>query len=190
MAKEKEMETWAKKASTSFKIRKPFFIHEPVTAFQPIWVEGKDFVKDFSQIPTHAHWVAAWWARAFTQVSAQGTCGQESVTISDVLVEFLNANKVAIQTTTRAGWEYDRHHWIDLSDRLRRNEPDIGLRKTFRTVDNNKVNDAATKVAEQVQLRAKPDNTNAAATPTAQSINNSRRQTTNPRGKVVRHGLV
>ena len=155
VAKERGMEKWSKKAVTSFATRKSFLIHEPVTSFQPIWMEDKDRAKDQSQIPTHAHWVASWWARALTQISAQGTCDKETVTVSDLLVQFLNANKVAIQKTTRAGWEYDRHHWADLSDRLRRREPDMDVAKLFRTVDNNEVQDAVDRVSEQAQSKVK-----------------------------------
>ena len=42
MPKERDMERWAKKAATSFKTRKSFLIHEPVTSFQPRWMGDKD----------------------------------------------------------------------------------------------------------------------------------------------------
>ena len=110
-------------------------------------------MKAFDQLPTHAHWVATFWARALAQVSAQATCGQETVSISDILIEFLNANKVAIEHTTRAGWEYDRHLWTDLSDRLKRREPDVEVQKTFRKLDHTHVTAAVQKVATQTQAK-------------------------------------
>ena len=42
LPKDKEMEKWAKKASTSFKTRKSFLLQEPVTAFQATWADGKN----------------------------------------------------------------------------------------------------------------------------------------------------
>ena len=136
-------------------------------------------VKDFGQLSTHARWVAAWWARAFTELSAQATCNQESVTISDLVVEFLNANKVAVKHTTRAGWEYDRHLWADLADRLRRNEPEIDVHSTFRTLDKNDVSEAVSKVAEQVQSKA--NGATSSQSPPDTSATRSRQ--TNPSGK-------
>ena len=116
-------------------------------------------------MPTHAHWVASWWSRAFTQISAQGTCNEETVTVSDLLVQFLNANRVAVQNTTRVGWEYDRFLWDDLSDRLRRREPDMDVRKMFKTVDNNQVLEAVSKVAEKVLAKTEKQTPTATRTP-------------------------
>ena len=113
-------------------------------------------MKAVDQLPTHAHWVTTFWARALAQLSAQATCGQETVSISDILIEFLNANKVAIEHTTRAGWEYDRHLWTDLSDRLKRREPDVEVHKTFRKLDHTHVTAAVQKVATQTQAKQTP----------------------------------
>ena len=42
LPKEKDMESYAKKASTAYKQRNSFLLKEPVTSFPPTWFEGKD----------------------------------------------------------------------------------------------------------------------------------------------------
>ena len=167
--KEKDMESYAKKASTAYKQRGSFLLKEPVSSFPPIWFEGKNLSKSVDQIPTHAHCVASYWARALAQLSAQGTCGLETVSVSEILVEFLNANKVAIEQTTKAGWEYDRHLWTDLSDRLKRREPDVEVQKTFLKLDPTQVTAAVQKVSDRNQSKDKnsqPDSAQQAKTTT------------------------
>ena len=71
MAKVADMEKIAKKASTAFKARGKYVLQDPVTAFPPLWFQPKDVAKETSSIPTHAHWVAGWWSRAYCQLSGQ-----------------------------------------------------------------------------------------------------------------------
>ena len=100
-------------------------------------------------------------------MSAQGTCGRETVSVSDILVEFLKANKVAIEQTTKAGWEYDRHLWTDLSDRLKRREPDVEVKKTFLKLDPTQVTPPVQKVSERNRSKDKitqPDSAQPAKT--------------------------
>ena len=92
-----------------------------------------------------------YWARALAQLSAQATSGKETVTFSDILVEFVNANKVAVLSSTKVAWEYDRHLWTDLADRLRRREHDVNVQSTFRKLEPSDVTTAAQTVAARSQ---------------------------------------
>ena len=54
---------------------------------------------------THAHWVAAWWSRAISQVAGQGSTEKQTLSVEQLLVQFLNMNKVAVEQGVRTPWE-------------------------------------------------------------------------------------
>ena len=98
-----------------------YFVPGPVTDYPPTWLE--DPAKDMTALKTHAHWVASWWGRAFAQLSAQGHAEKQTVSLTDLLREFLNANQVAVESSNKVGWEYDRMVWSKTTDRVKRQVP-------------------------------------------------------------------
>ena len=103
--------------------------------------------------------MAEWWRRALCQLSALSVAKQETVNIGDLLVQFLNANRVAIQNSTRVGWEFDKALWTDISDRIRRRDPELEAKKEFRATDQDLVKQIVKRVADQVQSKAGKDQT-------------------------------
>ena len=152
MAKVESMEKHAKKASTAYKTRGSFLLKEPVTDFVPTWMNDAQKPKDMASMQSHAHWVACYWARALSQLSAQGTAGEETVTPTDLLVHFLNMNQLAVERTTRTGWEFDKTQWANLSDRIRRQEQNLDVRAEFLKVTNEQVQ----KATEAALRQSKP----------------------------------
>ena len=136
MAKVELMEKHAKKASTAYKARGSFLLKEPVTDFSPTWMDDSQRPKDLASMQSHAHGVACFRARALSQLSAQSTAGEETVSQTDLLVHFLNMNQLAVERTTRTGWEFDRTLWANLSYRIRRQEQNLDVRSEFLKVTN------------------------------------------------------
>ena len=54
-------------------------------------------------------------------MAAQGHAKQETVSLSDLIAQFLHANQAAIENSNKVGWEADRDLWNNLSDRVKRN---------------------------------------------------------------------
>ena len=149
MADTEAMEKHAKKASSAYKARGSFLLKEPVTSFAPTWMEGTQKPKDVANMQSHAHWVACYWARALSQLSAQSTSGEETVTPTDLLVHFLDMNQLAIKRTTRTCWEFDRKYWANLSDRIRRQEQNLDVREEFLKVSVEQVHEAVESTSNQ-----------------------------------------
>ena len=82
----------------------------------------EDKLKDHAANYTHARWVASYWSRAFTQLSAQAAAKKETVSFVDLLVQFLNVNQVAVESGVKVAWRVDQDKWAHLGDRLRRKE--------------------------------------------------------------------
>ena len=59
--------------------------------------------------------------RAFAQLAAQGHAKVQTLSLTDLLTEFLNANQAAIENSNKVGWEFDRDLCDGMSDRIKRN---------------------------------------------------------------------
>ena len=83
----------------------------------------QDHHKPKQETMPHAQWVACWWSRAFTQMTAQAAAGRETVSFQSLLASFLNANRIAIEDTGRTAWTYEQEVWKDVAERCRRRDP-------------------------------------------------------------------
>ena len=109
------------------------------TAVQPI-------PKDVPSLPTRAHWVAAWSGRAITQLSCQGEAKLETLSLRELLQQFLNMNQLAVEANNRVAWTYDQQLLDNLVDRIRRHEPGLDVAKEFTTVTH----DTQRNIADQM----------------------------------------
>ena len=136
-----KMQEAAKRACQGFKSRGNYLVPGPITDYCPQWMHSRTAVqaipKDVSTIPTHAHWVAAWWGRALTQLSCQGEAKLESVSLRELLQQFLNMNQMAVEVNNKVAWTYDQQLWDNLVDRIRRHEPGLDVAKEFTSVTHD-----------------------------------------------------
>ena len=72
-----------------------------VLDFAPQWLGDKCPKSMKADNMTHAVWVASWWSRALTQVAAQAFTKEETLSFENLLVQFLNANKVGSSPACR-----------------------------------------------------------------------------------------
>ena len=100
----------------------------------PTWI--KDQFKQVKDCKTHGRWVAAWWSRALAQLAAQGHNKQQTLSIADLLTEFLNMNQLAVEMNTQVAWEYDRELWAAIGDRIRGHDT-VDVKKAFVEDDEN-----------------------------------------------------
>ena len=142
---------FAKRAAVGFKGRGNCVVPGPVTHFQPQWL--KDGAKKLEDVTTHAHWVAAYWGKALTQVACQGHVGQQTLSLPEMLTEFLNANKAVIENSTRVAWMADDAKWAEASDRFRRMDREFNVHTHFKTVSESELDKAkkALELAKQKQ---------------------------------------
>ena len=140
LPRHEKMETTAKKAARSFRTRGNFVASGKVLDYAPKWATVP---KEVNSLEGHAKWVAAYWGRALAQLSAQGSAQSESVSLRDIIVQFLNANKIASESSNRVAWNYDDEIWQTLSDRIKRHETNIPVQAEF------------CKVSADMQLRIK-----------------------------------
>jgi hypothetical protein len=145
-----KMQESAKRACQGFKTRGNYLVPGPVTDYCPQWMHSRTAVqplpKDVPSLPTHAHWVAAWWGRAMTQLSCQGEAKLETVSLRELVQQFLNMNQLAVEANNRVAWAYDQQLWDNLVDRIRRHETDLDVSKEFTQV----LRDAQKKITDQL----------------------------------------
>ena len=94
--------------------------------------------RDLNSMPSHAHWCAAYWGRALTQIAAQGSADRESVSVRDIIVQFLNMNRIAAEMPNKTEWNYDKKLWQGLSERIKRRERNIPIQEEFCRVTEDK----------------------------------------------------
>ena len=129
------MRTMAKRAEKDFQQSGHFMAPGPITDYMPMWVPEK--FGGIDAIRTHAHWVAAYWGRALTQLAAQASANAQSVKVEDLLTEFLNMNRLCIEHKGRLGWVMDQRIWNGISDKIQRHDPNLDLHQEFTVVDQN-----------------------------------------------------
>ena len=117
-----------------------------VMEYAPQWMGDKPPKSLRAEQMTHAHFVAGWWSRAFTQVAAQGAAESETLSFESLLVEFLNVNKVAVEQGTKVAWEYDRALWDKTVERASRRDSALDVTKEFTVVDENQLTAVQKKV--------------------------------------------
>jgi hypothetical protein len=151
LSKQETMKAEAKLAATGFKKRKCHLVQASLDKYPPQWARNID-KKD--QLTTHAHWVSHWWARAFTQLSAQGAVGTGSLSVSDLVTEFLNMNQLAIQYGSRVAWQYDKDMWETVSDKIKR-KMEVDIQGTFKKVTKEEKSAAIDEVCRQKDKQEK-----------------------------------
>ena len=151
MPRSNYLEKVAKKAKSTCAAKKDFMAPGGVVDYWPQWMG--DPPKATDQCPTHAHWCAAWWSRALTQLTAQAAAEQESVSFGTLLTEFLNLNKVAIQQNGRTAWQYDQEKWSHIHERAQRYDPTLDIPAVMKELSHGEVN----RINEEVQKRYDKD---------------------------------
>ena len=71
---------------------------------------------------THAQWTAFWWSRALSQLTAQAATNKESLSVQDLLSEFLEANRISIEDPGKVGKAYDAELWESTAERCKRSD--------------------------------------------------------------------
>ena len=117
MPRLEKMEQVAKRGVRGVADHGQFLVPGTANEYTPIWI--KEQVKQLHEFKAHARWVAAFWGRALSQLAAQGHNKNETLSFSDILVEFLNMNRLAVEANNHVSWEYDRELWAKVTDRIR-----------------------------------------------------------------------
>ena len=129
MQRNRNLEEQAKKAKKATVKKKPFVAPGEVLDYCPQWM-GANAPRRFNWAEmSHAHWVAAWWSRALSQLASQGHAESESVTFASLLTEFLNT----------MAWEYDRRVWTSAAEKAARKDPDLDVNKSFAAANQNEL---------------------------------------------------
>ena len=87
---------------------------------------------------THAHWVAAWWARTLNQLTVQAAAGEETVPFDKLLNQPLNCNRIAVEDTVRTAHAYDADLWCDLAEATKRKDKQCDPPQQLLVVDENR----------------------------------------------------
>ena len=145
--KTKSIEDISKKAKKAFNKHKKYLAPGDVMDFAPQWMENKRPRNTRAGDMTHGHWVAAWWSRALAQVAAQGAAESETVSFENLLVQFLNANMLAIKHGTKTGWELDKHIWDTVVEKTGRRDPNIDVVRELTVINENDL----TRVQKKIQ---------------------------------------
>ena len=143
---------YAKRAMVGFKERGDYVVPGSVTSFCPQWM--KQHPKQLDDVTTHAQWVAAYWGKALTQIACQGHAGQQTLSLPEMLTEFLNTNKAIAENSTRVGWWADDAKWAEATERLRRMDSSFNVHTHFETFTDNEVSKTA-KTAEAAKPKGK-----------------------------------
>ena len=80
----------------------------------------------------HARWVAAYWSRALAQIAAQGHVGHQTLSMEQLITQFLNINRVCIESANKVGWYTDNEMWLTAVEATRRMDPDFDVQDHFR----------------------------------------------------------
>ena len=172
---------YAKRAQVGVKERGNYVVPGPVTTFNPKWL--KNGPKGLDELQTHAHWVAAYWGKALTQVACQGHVGRQTLSMPDMLTEFLNANKAIIENSNRTGWYVDNVKWEEASDRYRRMDTTFDVHSHFQQITTTELEKARTHIdADKAKSKGKGKGgkTKEARTKQWQSATTTKTQYANP----------
>ena len=112
-----------------------FIIDKAAAKCSPHWMKEKDQPPKHDM--THAHWVAAWSARTLSQLTVQAAVGQETVSFDQLLNQFLNYNRVAIEDTVKTAQCYDADLWLDLAEATKRKDKQCNPSQRLVEIDEN-----------------------------------------------------
>lgn len=144
----------AKKAKKKGKgVHIDFIIDRDVSKCAPQWMRDKDRPAKGESI--HAHWVAAWWARAFDQMTIQAAVGQETVPFDKLLNHFLNCNRIAIEDSVRIAQVYEADLWAELAEATKRKDKQCNPSQRLMMVDENSRTRARRVAIESAQAGRK-----------------------------------
>ena len=152
--KVEKMEPLARRAKSGQKKRGLYIIPGDTTEFMPQWMKGP-LPKKIEDIPTHAHWVAGWWGKALAQIASQGHVGWQSLSIEQLLTQFLNANRLCIEKSQKVGWHAENENWLSAVEATRRVDKTFDINEHFLkfreedVAEGQKALDAATKAASK-----------------------------------------
>ena len=129
-------------------------ISEHVLDFPPQWMKNppknlKPKIKGGTM--THPEWVAAWWSRALVQLMAQGHAKKSTLSVETLLVEFLNANKVAAEEFQDVGWEYDKHLWKDTSEKIGAKDKKLDVTEAMTDASEKKISEVQKEMKSSPQ---------------------------------------
>ena len=124
--KVEKTEPLAKRAATGLKKRKRYVVPGSVGEYTPQWMKTP-LPSKVDDIPTHAHWVAAYWSRALTQIATQGHTGVQTLSMEQLLTHFLNVNRTCIESTQKVGWHTDNEVWQSAVESTRRQDTEFDL---------------------------------------------------------------
>ena len=87
MMKNQDLKTFAKVAAAKVKDGEQFVVGDDVLKFTPQWLGSSNPKSLEKGNMTHAIWVASWWSRALTQITAQGHAELQVISFQDMLTE-------------------------------------------------------------------------------------------------------
>ena len=142
----RDLRPWVRAAKRAAKKGEPTLLGGNIAKWAPQWLPDKYKPKNPSD-QSHAFWTACWWSRALSQLTLQAATGKEVLPVEALLTEFLDANRIAIEDTCRAAFEYDSDLWADTTERLRRRDPGCTPASTFSRFDENRRTRARARAA-------------------------------------------
>ena len=131
-----DLKALVKAARHAKKKGRAFVVHGSLHKFAPQWMPQKFRPRSISEM-THAQWTACWWARAFSQLSAQAATSSEAVSVDTLVSQFLDANRVALEDTGKVAMEYDAQVWESTAERCRRHDSSCNPSAIMSTVDEH-----------------------------------------------------
>ena len=127
----------AKKAMAKAQDHEPFVAGEDVLKFSPQWL-SKTAPKYLDKAGmSHAVWVASWWSRSLTQIASQGHSEVSTMAFQDLLNEFLNINQIAVEKSESLAWNYDKHVWNEIQQKVERKDKTLDIKDTLGAVVQN-----------------------------------------------------
>ena len=137
MMRNKEIKAMAKKAMAKAQDHEPFVAGEDVLKFAPQWL-SKTAPKYLDKAGmSHAVWVASWWSRSLTQIASQGHSEVSTMAFQDLLNEFLNINQIAVEKSESLAWNYDKHVWNEIQQKVERKDKTLDIKDTLGAVVQN-----------------------------------------------------
>lgn len=126
-------EKFAKRAAIGMQKRGLYLVPGSITEFTPTWMKSP-LPPKVEDLPTHAHWVAAFWCKALAQLATQGHTKKQTLSIEQLLTQFLNINKICIESTQKVGWHTENEMWMQAVESTRRMDKEFDLAQHFRKV--------------------------------------------------------
>ena len=128
----------AKRAMAGQKRRGKYLVPGQITEFTPHWMKTS-LPTRVEDITTHSYWVAAYWSRALSQIVTQGHTGKQTLSMEQLLTNFLNVNRTCIEQTSKVGWRTDNEMWTTAVEATRRKDPNFDLKAHFTKVTPDQI---------------------------------------------------